>query len=82
LTWHIVIIANDQPGPPPEIRLRRALKMLLRTFGLRVLSVHPADSTEGEFAQGAYGFEKTGAKSRSRPESMGRAIESRVRRVG
>lgn len=35
----IEVAAVDDGGPPAAIRLRRALKFLLRSFGLRVLQV-------------------------------------------
>ena len=45
-TW--VMVLEDEPAGhdvPCEIRLRRALKVLLRRFGIRAVSIGPAPST-------------------------------------
>lgn len=35
----LLTLRAEGPGPPPAIRLRRALKCLLRSFGLRCVSI-------------------------------------------
>ena len=47
-TWSLTL--RDEPGGhdvPCEIRLRRALKVLLRRFGIRAVSIGPAPSANG-----------------------------------
>lgn len=45
-TWTISLRAEG-PGPPVEVRVRRALKWLLRSFGLRCTSVSAAKPATG-----------------------------------
>jgi hypothetical protein len=40
--FRIVLVALDDPsGVPPRVRVRRALKTRLRSYGLRCLKIEP-----------------------------------------
>lgn len=47
----VQLVIRPEPGPdwtvPPDVRLRRALKALLRSFGWRCVSIGPAQATSG-----------------------------------
>jgi hypothetical protein len=51
---HITLTLADAGGrtPPPEVRLRRLLKLLLRTFGFRCVEVREHDPAATTAADG------------------------------
>jgi hypothetical protein len=45
--FRLTLVALDDPaGVPPRIRVKRALKVLLRSFGLRCIRIEPAPNQE------------------------------------
>ena len=51
MKWIITVEATG-PGPPEQVRIRRLLKVALRTFGLRCLSIGTAATDKGDHGAG------------------------------
>ena len=48
----IIVVQNEgTDGPPVIIRLRRLLKCMLRSFGIRVVSIRPEHPDPNAFAR-------------------------------
>jgi hypothetical protein len=62
-TWTITVCPTGN-GPPPEIRIRRLLKVALRAFGLRCVAV--AKEQEPDNPNRKNGDDFRGARGRSR----------------
>ena len=45
---YLLTLTAAGAGPPAEVRLRRALKWLLRSFGLKCVKVEPAVAASHE----------------------------------
>jgi hypothetical protein len=64
MAGYVITVRSEGGGPPVEVRLRRALKALLRGFGLRCIEVRPVENTRPARSDALEGAKAGRASSR------------------